>query len=329
MCRHGGGAPHVNFRQRLEATTDGALAAVLADDAGDDPAPADETPKQAIARLQAELAQARTLLASQAAIIRTERSEKDAVKARLGEILALLRNDRISPTSRIVAVVLGETVEQLRSHGHERGEVLRADLARKAGVSESTITREMKQLCTDSRKPHLNPDAPILKTTVTEWRTVAGVQLPTSKVSIGWKDNVPIIRAFATFQPPEERKHGGRRATGCPEHPTADFIVRSTTSCAACGEQIGEPTETLRKQVDAVGGHDGVELVEVAASTARAAVPHPHDIGGAGPPAWLAEWPGPPELLTELPTPALESSRALVAGGRGWRGSRRAAVRRS
>jgi hypothetical protein len=277
-----------------------------------------ESLEQTIARQARELVAARMVQATQQVVIRAERAEASALKARLGDIMTVLRNDHLSPTSRVVAVVLGETVEQLRAHDHPSGEVARADLARKAGVSEATITREMKQLCHDTRWPSINAEAPIWKTTATEWREVDGQRLPTSRVSIGVNTELPVLAAFATYQPPEIRTHGGRRVKGCPDHPTADLIIRSTTHCAACGQQLGEPTESLRKQVDRVGeeppspvsggysgeqvapvgGHDGEEQSERAAQ----AIPLPFDFEEArarklreqddrvGPPSSAAPW---------------------------------------
>jgi hypothetical protein len=216
---------------------------------------AEETCPQTVARLQRELAQARTLIATQQTVIRAERAEKDAAKARLGEIMAVLRNDRLSPTSRVVAIVLGETAEQLRAHGHTSGDVIRADLARKAGVSEPTITRESKRLCMDVEHPALNPDAPIAKAVTTVWRNVDGEDRPTSTITIAAKPDTPsILAAFATFAPPEERKHGGARVKGCPDHPGAGLVVRSSTHCAECDRQLGETRfTTLPNQLDSVG----------------------------------------------------------------------------
>jgi hypothetical protein len=62
-----------------------------------------------------------------------------------------------------------------------------------------------------------------------------------------------VLAVYATYRPPEERTHGGVRVKRCPDHPTADLVIRSTTHCAECDRQIGGTTETLRKQVDAVG----------------------------------------------------------------------------
>ena len=58
---------------------------------------------------------------------------------------------------------------------------------------------------------------------------------------------------MAAYRPDDRPRQGGARPKGCPEHPTADLIIRSTTHCAECDRQLGDVRETLRPQVAGVG----------------------------------------------------------------------------
>jgi hypothetical protein len=170
-------------------------------------------------RLEEELAWARTLIENQQSIIRDHQHRTSHLETRLGEIMAVLRNGQLSPTSRVVAVVLGETVERLREYGYEFSDVLRVELARQAGVSESTISREMRKLCADGDDSQRNPAAPIIRSLKSEFREIDGTTRPTSRISIAARTGVgSILAAYATFRPDRRRNHGGKRRQSVPAH---------------------------------------------------------------------------------------------------------------
>src|SRR3954451_17227101 len=115
----------------------------------------------------------------------------------------------------------------------------------------------MKTLSTSVEHPSINEAAPIWKSTRFVQRMIDGEMRPTSETVIAPKAEGSILAAAIAFEPEEERKHGGARVKVCPETSTADLIIRSTTHCAECDRQLGEPTQTLRRQVDSLGSDPG------------------------------------------------------------------------
>jgi hypothetical protein len=293
-----------------------------------EPLPADETAEQTIARLERELAQARALVAAQQTIVRAERAERQEIAAQLADCRAraletaqVFRNPALRPPEKLVAIALAWLVESGQSRGEQEIRVYYPDVAKATGLSEATIQRCVSNL-TDP------DDAPLAKRTVTEWRDVTDPETgqltrrPTSATFLRARGAGSIRSAVAIYRPENRPKHGGKRIPHCPEHPTADLIIRSTTHCAECDETLAGPTESLRHQLEAVGGevppvdststygpqvetvggHDGEELAERAA--AMAAIPDPIRIHEARagrrrrrtaavlePLEWLDEWP--------------------------------------
>ena len=253
----------------------------------------DETLEQKVIRLERENRQLRATNAVQMTVINGERAEKEALRAKLAEIHALMAvpSKRLSASAKCLAIVLDNTVERTTAYRADPEnaafvQVRYADLAAKTGGSDSTVTRDMKTLSTSVEHPSVNEAAPIWKSTRFVQRMIDGEMRPTSETVIAPKAEGSILAAAVAFEPEEERKHGGKRVAGCPKHPTADLIIRSTTHCAECGDQLGESTQTLRRQDDrlgadprapvyvglsgqqddSLGGHDGAEQSERASN---------------------------------------------------------------
>jgi len=190
----------------------------------------------------------------QQTVVARERERANELDRRAKETRDLLRNPHLPPTDKLVFLATTWRVESGVSRGQEEIKIVYPELAEAAGVSTSTVGRVLRRHTTDDDKPTDNPDAPLAKRTVTEWRAVDGVGMqPTSSVYLRPKGEGSILASAATYVPPEQRKHGGTRLPRCPEHPTADLVIRSTTHCASCDRQLGEPTESLRCQLDSVG----------------------------------------------------------------------------
>jgi hypothetical protein len=152
-------------------------------------------------------------LAAQRSVIAAHQREAAALKERLGGIATLIGvpGHRLSPSAKLLGLVLADIIERTRPFGRDWVEVRYADLAAKAGLSVPTVEREMKTLCTDKKSPHVNPNAPFWKQTVTEMREVDGTMRPISATSISAKSAAPVLAAIAAYTPSGPRQHGGRR----------------------------------------------------------------------------------------------------------------------
>jgi hypothetical protein len=226
-------------------------------------------------------------------VINGERAEKEALKAKLAEIrdLMAIPSKRLSYPAKCLAVVLDNVFEATASYRADPDntkfvQVRYGDLAAKLGGSDSTVAREMnKTLCTDVGHPTINAAAPILKHTRFVEREIDGEMRPTSETTIALKAEGSVLSAVLAYQPDDERKHGGTRVQGCGKRACAgaDLIIRSSTHCASCGDQIGPIREKILvqqvdvlgadpaapvdvrlsgQQVDVLGGHDGAEQSE-------------------------------------------------------------------
>jgi hypothetical protein len=228
------------------------------EDTSDAPA-ADETVEQEVARLRRELAaskaahaQTRAINAVQMTNLRARTSERDDYRARALETAQVLRNPTLKPPEKIIAIALAWRVESAASRGQEEVRAFYPEIAEAVGMSADTVGKYVGTLSDRA-------DAPLVKRTVTEWREIPDpetgqpISRPTSMTFVRARGEGSILSAVAAYRPEDRPKHGGARPRGCPDHPAADLIIRSTTHCAECDRQLGDPRETLRPQVAGVG----------------------------------------------------------------------------
>jgi hypothetical protein len=221
--------------------------------------PADETLELKIARLERELRQERTahattrgVVAVQMTNLRTRTAERDDCRTRALETARVLRNPALKPPEKLVAIALAWRVESAASRGQEEVRAFYPEIAEAVGMSEDTVGKYIGTLSD-------REDAPLVKDTRTEWRKIPHPQTgelvdrPTSATYIRARGEGSILSAVAAYRPEDRPKHGGKRLPLCPEHPTADLVIRSTTHCGDCDRQLGPPRESLRPQVAGVG----------------------------------------------------------------------------
>lgn len=196
------------------------------------------------------------LIGDQRIVITKLQAERDALKAKLGEIHALLAvpNRRLSPARKCLAIVVDNIVERTRPDEDGYVRIRYNDLAAKVGGSRSMVDREMALASTSVNRPTINASAPIWKSTKTVFQEVDGQQRPTSETAIAPKADGSILAAFLAYEPDEERNHGGKRLPICPDHPSADVYERKRMHCAVCHRPLGEEQRTnLVRQDDVVG----------------------------------------------------------------------------
>jgi hypothetical protein len=240
--------------QKRRAEYDSGPRILFDDDTADDEQ-SGEPLEQTVVRLRRELAVERAVKAVQQTVIRGERIERERTAALLKECQSraletarLLRNPDLKPPEKLVAIMLAWQVESARSRGEGESRAFYPAIAEAVGMSSATVGRVLDSLSDQ-------PDAPLVKRTVTEWREVhdeqsgATIQRPTSAVYIRPRTDGSVLSAVAAYRPENHPKQGGKRLPRCPEHPKADIIIRTSTHCAECRRPLGHSTESLRQQL--------------------------------------------------------------------------------
>lgn len=201
-------------------------------------APAEETPAQTIARLQRELAQARTVVATQQTIIRNERERRQALQefvSAVGDVLAR-PNEEMGAAAKVLTLVT--TLEMHTRVSKGQYNIARGRLADLSGFSPSTVTTVLKQIATaPDKRGDLYPDGKPFRRIVTRKRTTdpeTGLEMIVSTLEVTPWHATPreTLQAAATFTPAEDRpKHGGRRVAAqrwepCEEHAEGDVVLQ-------------------------------------------------------------------------------------------------------
>jgi len=235
-----------------------------------------------VARLRRLALDRDDLVESQQAIIRAGHARHARIEALEGYLTSLDEvlarpNDELSATRKVLVLAATRDTHTRVSRGVYT--TSRGRLADRTGMSASTVTNGLGDICTPEPKGNeiMVPDGRPFRKSVTR-KIVTNPE--TGEAIIDERTGQPKIisvleltpwnatpretfRAAATFTPAERSKHGGSTAASdvrwgrCPKHQAADVVVKGY--CGDCGKVLGEATvsaeefEALKEQVDISG----------------------------------------------------------------------------
>lgn len=194
------------------------------------------------------------------------RAENTTLKRTLSAIMAVVRNEGLTPAERIAGVVTAfHVVEGRRARKADDEGAVPAfvpKIAERAGMPERTYSRTLKNLETYGWAERRHPTVQAWDPTTQQYTSTKVTQL---RVILPGETVAEALAPLAAIKP-ERIRAGGARPRQCARHPEADVYSRTTWHCGVCHERIdrelsvdeetGEVFGDLRPEAGQNGGPD-------------------------------------------------------------------------